>query len=385
MDALDRYLNRVAYKFDKGYPDINDPKDMEMLMEMVNSLVKEEEEKSKITKNDLISLIQDLDLDDDQIAKLFNRTKNFTTYRPIKKTLDRKQYNPIILKKFSKEIQDLIEDIPKKEVDDFIDYLNNPDKKINFPSNTKGNLFKALGKTGVPDEVINKIIYHTSQDEGKRGVGMGEVGMSLLFKNVGASTAGKGDLSIDGEEFEIKGEGATLGDKPSNLSGVINNKMNQFGLEVKGGRSGIELGDKKYAMNQFSQALSDAYKTTDNKTEFKQVFGDILANDNGLGDSVNVLLNDIDFTSPESIQTNVALMNFIRYAGKEGFNHFLAHDFGAKGPNTGEYIYVKGSPEEMAKQLKTAGAKFEKLSPNNLRPRIGFGGTLVTEEEEENV
>jgi hypothetical protein len=115
------------------------------------------------------------------------------------------------------------------------------------------------------------------------------------------------------------------------------------------------------------------------------VFGDILANDNGLGDSVNVLLNDIDFTSPESIQTNVALMNFIRYAGKEGFNHFLAHDFGAKGPNTGEYIYVKGSPEEMAKQLKTAGAKFEKLSPNNLRPRIGFGGTLVTEEEEENV
>ena len=43
---------------------------------------------------------------------------------------------------------------------------------------------------------------------------MGEVGMSLLFKNVGSSTAGKGDLSINGEEFEIKGEGATLGEKP---------------------------------------------------------------------------------------------------------------------------------------------------------------------------
>ena len=381
MDALERYLNRVAYKFDKGYPDVNNPKDMEMLMEMINPLIKEEEEKSKITKNDLISLIKDLDLDDDQITKLFNRTKNFTTYRPIKTTLDRKKYNPIILKKFSKEIQDLIEDIPKKEVDDFIDYLNNPDKKIDFPSNTKGNLFKTLGKTGVPDEVINKIIYHTSQDEGKRGVGMGEVGMSLLFRNVGASTAGKGDLSINGEEFEIKGEGATLGDKPSNLSGVINNKMGQFGLEVKGGRSGIEFNGKKYAMNQFSQALSDVYKATDNKTEFKQVFGDVLANDNSLGDSVNVLLNDIDFTSPESIQTNVALMNFIRYAGKEGFENFLAHDFGAKGPNTGEYIYVKGSPEEMAKQLKASGAKFEKLSPNNLRPRIGFGGTLVTEDE----
>lgn len=382
MDALERYLNRVAYKFDKGYPDVNDPKDMEMLMEMVSSIVEAEEEKSKITKNDLVNLIKDLDLDDNQISKLFNRTKNFTTYRPIKQTLDKKQYNPIILKKFSKEIQDLIEDIPKKEVDDFIAYLNNPDEKINFPTNTKGNLFTALSKTGVPNEVVDKIIYHTSQDEGKRGVGMGEVGMSLLFNNIGSSTSGKGDLSIDGEEFEIKGEGATLGDKPSNLSGVINNKLGPFGIEVKGGRQGVEFEDKKYPMNQFTSVISDAYKSTDDKTGFKQAFGDILANDNGLGDSVNVLLNDINFDSPESIQTNVALMNFIRYSDKEGFTHFLAHDFGAKGPNTGEYIYVKGSPEAMAQQLKSAGAKFEKLTPNNLRPRIGFGSKLIAEDEE---
>lgn len=42
MDALDRFLNRVAYKFDKGYPDVNNPKDMEMLMEMVNNILFEE-------------------------------------------------------------------------------------------------------------------------------------------------------------------------------------------------------------------------------------------------------------------------------------------------------------------------------------------------------
>jgi len=41
MDALDRFLNRVAYKFDKGYPDVNNPKDMEMLMEMVNNILSE--------------------------------------------------------------------------------------------------------------------------------------------------------------------------------------------------------------------------------------------------------------------------------------------------------------------------------------------------------
>ena len=41
MDVLDRFLNRVAYKFDKGYPDVNNPKDMEMLMEMVNNILSE--------------------------------------------------------------------------------------------------------------------------------------------------------------------------------------------------------------------------------------------------------------------------------------------------------------------------------------------------------
>ena len=46
MDALDRYLNRVAYKFPKGYPDSDE--DMAMLYEMVNALIKEEEEEVEV-------------------------------------------------------------------------------------------------------------------------------------------------------------------------------------------------------------------------------------------------------------------------------------------------------------------------------------------------
>ena len=129
MDIITKYLNNIAYKFPKGYPDMDDPKDKAMLNEIMKNLIKEDEEK-KLTKKDLINLINDLDLDDDQVTKLFNRTKNFSTYRPIKKTLDRKNYNPIILKKFSKEIQDLIEDLPKNEIDDFINYLQNEDSKM---------------------------------------------------------------------------------------------------------------------------------------------------------------------------------------------------------------------------------------------------------------
>ena len=42
---------------------------------------------------------------------------------------------------------------------------------------------------------------------------MGELGMALVFKNV-TDSSGKGDLALNGEEFEIKGDGATLGEKP---------------------------------------------------------------------------------------------------------------------------------------------------------------------------
>ena len=381
MDVFDKILKEHSWKFSKGYPDINIQEDKDLLFSIVKGIVGEQEEETptKVTKNDLISLIKDLDLDDKQIQKLYNRTKNFTTYRPIKQTLTRKQYNPLILKKFSREIQDLIEDLPKDKVDDFISYLNDIENKVNFPSNPKGNLFKTLQKTGVPTEVINKIIYHTSQDEGKKGVGMGEVGLALLFKNIEAAK-GKGDLSLNGEEFEIKGHNAVLGEKPIKLANVINDKLGKYGIEVLGGNSGIQYQGKKYSMNQFPQTLSDIYKNVENKNEFKSTLGDILANDAGLGESVNQLINKINFTSPESIQQNIALMNFIRYATKEGFSHFLAHDFGATGPNTGEYIYVKGSPEQMANQLVKNGARFEKITPNVLKPRIGFGSTFIEEE-----
>ena len=43
MGVLDKFLKQYSYKFDKGYPDMDNPKDKEMLFEMVNNLIKEEE------------------------------------------------------------------------------------------------------------------------------------------------------------------------------------------------------------------------------------------------------------------------------------------------------------------------------------------------------
>ena len=41
MDNITKYLNRIAYKFPKGYPDMNNDQDKAMLFEMVEDIISE--------------------------------------------------------------------------------------------------------------------------------------------------------------------------------------------------------------------------------------------------------------------------------------------------------------------------------------------------------
>tara|TARA_B100000900_G_C20517536_1_gene690739 strand:- start:271 stop:1254 length:984 start_codon:yes stop_codon:yes gene_type:complete len=41
MDVLDKFLHGIAYKFPKGYPDMNDPKDKDMLFKMIHEVTEE--------------------------------------------------------------------------------------------------------------------------------------------------------------------------------------------------------------------------------------------------------------------------------------------------------------------------------------------------------
>ena len=400
MDIFEKIIRENCWKFDKGYPDsqedINYLKtliEQEVETEEVDSIVpgdKSGEQQEKVvdviknyTSEDIIALFQSLELDQEQLNKLFNRVNNFKSYRPIRQEVNKAGWNEKIRKKFAKEIQDLIEDLSVEDKQKFIKYLNS--NKIDFldvvPDNGVGKLANTLASTGVPLDVVSKIITHTSQDEGKRGVGMGEVGLTLLFGDIKASE-GKGDLAIDGKEFEIKGQGARLGPAPFNLISVFNEKLGKYGIEVRKGGP-ITFNDKTYKMGQLNQVLVDAYNATEDKEGFKAAFKDILVNDNKLGSTaVDARFNNIDFTKPESFNKEIGLMNFIRYANAEGFTHFLTHDYGSKkgALNQGNYIYVSGDANKMADKLKAGGVKFQTITPNLLRPRIGFGTTGFKEE-----
>ena len=386
----DDILNKISYANKDGQPGTTglEPSPVEPPSKQIKSIDDEDDDISFLrtqlgshSKKDLVNLINKMDLDNKQIQKMYHRISNFGSYEPILKSLRASNYKESEVKRYSSEIQNLLEDLDPKETTQFIEYLSDPEKQVDFPTKSQGNLFKTIPSDKVPDSVMSKIISHTTQDEGKRGVGMGEMGMALVFKNI-TDSRGKGDLALNGEEFEIKGAGATLGEKPD-MFPIDMSKLEPFGLRKVGKTYEIGEGENisiVSRLNRFAEALSITYNKTDRKEEFKNTLKDTLTNDVGHGEAVNALFNKIDLNNPENIQREIALMNLYRYVAKEGFKHFLAHDFGkAIGSNTGKYIYAGGSPGGIVDGVRGL-AKFEKISWNNCRPRIGFANTYLEED-----
>ena len=128
-------------------------------------------------------------------------------------------------------------------------------------------------------------------------------------------------------------------------------------------------------LNNLPVAISTAYSLSEDRDGFEKVFKDFLKVSGELG-ATDKYYNQLNFdlSNPASIQNGIGLLNFIEYAEKEQFKHFMAHNVGAKGVGQdGLYVYVSGSPLEMARGLLASNARFEKVSRSNLRPRIGFG------------
>ena len=377
MNVTDKLYTEWAWRTKSGVPDINNPDDKAILDHLLAELVEQSP-----TKGDIIDYIKNAELDDKQVAKLYKRVSNFGNYRNIKNTISKKGYGSLT-KQYSQQIQSILEDLPREEAEKFSNYLQDESKQANFPTNHhKGNLLDTLkSKTGLSEGVIRAVFAHTAQDEKKRGVGMGELAMTLLFKNVSNTVGGKGDLSIDGGEFEVKGNGAKLGSKGGISRDSFINAYSKYNVEFDGAKFIYE--GKSYNKSGLAFLISDLFRK-ENKGDILSTTKEFLQNVVGL--PTDTRITKIDYNDPASINRNIGLMHFIDYSNKEGFNHFMCHDFGSSrkmtGGNTGKYIYVNGSPESMAEGLDKLGVNFEKISYVLFRPRIGFATSYLGEDEE---
>jgi len=173
MDALERHIYRVAYKFDKGYPDVNNPKDMEMLKEMFTSLIKEEEKQEELTVQTIKDLLDTLEGDTEALKfikkYILNRPGqdaffDYTTSSNITdKTVDTSNAPQVIFKILA-------------DNDDFQNFTKYNENKKSFGSlGQEGNLLSQFSDSGLSKDSLVKILNFSGK-EGGRGVGKGEVG-----------------------------------------------------------------------------------------------------------------------------------------------------------------------------------------------------------------
>lgn len=363
MDALERYLNRVAYKFDKGYPDVNNPKDMEMLMEMINPLIKEEEETPSISKATLKKLIDDTDLSDVQLSKLDSIIKKITFTTPIENYLAQKAKESNISKGQVSKFMNILDDLDIQS--EFAEYAKNPSdldlSKGNFTDQIPGipadkllALYKAMGGT----------------IEGTVSIGPGEVPFSLLFNNV-KKRESKGDLDVSGENVELKastdGAGAVIAKGYNRGQWSDTRRKGRFEEFVKS--LGMEPEREDDALNALNQRLmwpaklSNVYNLyTDDpnfdKNKFAKGVEGILSRIYNKSDwypkgtyfDLNSYFTDQDFNYSK-FRLDLAKELVKEYKDAEGFDGLLFTD------KKGNLKYLKGDSlmDEVGKSIAFSG------------------------------
>jgi len=407
MDIFEKIIRDNSWRFPKGYPDVSNPKDKEFLISIAEHVLEQQlnlfsddvldqmKVDLKITDDDfdtekeLRSILNKADsrvkakykLDDPEMfEKIVNGIMNARLQPELLDLLRKKGYNKIILDRYATELASVFNSVADKDRDKFINYITS-DKQKAFAKKPVGNIKSEIKGTGMnfeDDAVFDSLIRFTTQDEKKLGVGMGELALAMLFNNVGAAQS-KGDLTLDDEEFEIKGYNAKLGRDPSAYK-VNADDLAKLGIKRVDGKRGDKnftqmfLGDREYSLNKFPDLLEKLYEKAEDKKQFKQDVFNLLTAKPGPSlpaDAVKYRLDQTDFTNSDNIQKNIGLMNFIRYAKEEGFPHFLVHDMGqSSGPSTGEYVYVSGTPEVMSDKLFDSPAYFQDIGLNNVNPRI---------------
>ena len=320
MNVTDKLYDEWAWRTKSGTPDMNNLEDKAILDKLISNLISEEEREPKeISKQDIINYVKNAKLDDKQIKKLYQRVTNFGNYRNIRNKVKEKGFGDKIYKQYSQQIQNIIEDLPVEDTKKFSEYLQKGGAK--FSTDTRGGniLNDIASQTNLPTNVVKAVFRHTAQDEKKRGVGMGELALVLLFDNV-TNASSKGDLAINEKEFEVKGQGAKLG---PNLRPIGNQAFIQafskFGVEGTGKPS---YQGKPYLLQDINQLLVDLYK--DHGDEIVNIFNDIL-NTVGLGK-----VTKDDFKDARSLNTAVGLKHFLAYQILKDLNILWCMTLGKK-------------------------------------------------------
>jgi hypothetical protein len=211
MDSLDLFFKKYAYKFPKGYPDLNNEQDINLLADLLENLGVKLNEEEKEEKPDYDGEILNLltSLSDDEAKKKVITYLNKINKKEDKDDdkLEKNISKELINKNLSDQIIDLILLYANKsdQLQELADYLVDPTVNHSnlLANNTLNDLFSPVPLT---DSFKNKIINMAGASENVT-FGKGELALIIFLKNAKkhkSSKDSKGDIIVDNHVLEVK-------------------------------------------------------------------------------------------------------------------------------------------------------------------------------------
>jgi hypothetical protein len=192
MNVIDKILNEWSFRCHDGIVDINDPKKISILNEILEEID---------SKQELIDLIKNSELSSDQINNLKRYVAKKTTQSDTNIKLEK-----ILAKKGLKRAAPLIVYLANNfDVEDnLLDYIN---QKNEIKLSDKGNLIDLFSVSNLPKDFLKKLIQITSNQ-----IGAGEIALVTLISNAKKLTekSGQGDIKVGDDVLEVKGKGASI-------------------------------------------------------------------------------------------------------------------------------------------------------------------------------
>jgi len=374
MDPITKYLNNIAYKFPKGYPDINDPKDKTMLFELIEQqlnlfsdeeleditikIKKGEEEVENLNKDEIMALL-DLNKDDKEFISMI---KKKLKSQPKRKLFDKIAAdaniddNTIANKSAPEELFSILTNTD--DVDNFDNYINTGQLSLNnLKSDGVRNIINDLKASKLSTDGITQLVDYGGT-EGGRGVGKAELAMALLLKDVKMMVDEAGDLNWNGNYLEVKGTSGRLGGRDQKLSGTANilnlvKKYPDISNSVRPDLFIPELianGEDEGKILSLTKELAKVMYPNANNID-KEITKDILT---------------------ENIPLRIAFQKIMvnNYVNKEGVKDFLFIDTSNRFGN-----YLVKSPEELIDYVEKNYTKFSgPVSIKNLSPTTFTNG-----------
>tara|TARA_R110000744_G_C19298332_1_gene555446 strand:+ start:109 stop:1236 length:1128 start_codon:yes stop_codon:yes gene_type:complete len=335
MDSITKYLNNIAYKFPKGYPDMDNPKEKKMLFEMVEKFLEEnaddrvedaqlslfpDEELASLDREDIGVLLKDLEGDDEAITYLKKYIKNRPKQKFFTNIANDGEITTTTLAGVDapQELFNIL--VNNNDVDAFEKYiLKNHYSLSGLKSGGKSNLINDLSKSGISANSIRDLI-NFGGTEGGRGVGKAEIALALLLKDVKMMVGKKGDLNWNGNYLEVKGTSGRLGKRDQTIS-----RNNELLKKVD------EYEDiaNKVRPDLF---IPDLIERGEDRSEILRLAKDLAKEMYGAADNIDKILTDDVLENPLSLRKAFQKIYVNNYVEDEGVKDFIfvdtSNDFG---------------------------------------------------------